>query len=407
MASAAADQVALERNLRLIPIHQGVASAFVWIPVFVLFTRARFDLDGALVLASLYYFFVVALEVPSGWMSDRVGRVFTLRVAALCWIGAHLCFALGDANFAVIVLGQFLLAAGFAALSGTDVTFHYDTLEVLGRAPTFAQRQARVSSVGYAVGAVSALTGGLLGLIDVRWAFVAALTLAVVQFAVTTQLVEPPASDHAESFGRQLWTCLRYLRGRYLGWIFFYGIVMVTLVHVAFTLMQPWLTLVLDQSADDLGATPVLAGAVYATTALLGASAARYSATVAERIGVVVTLVALGALSAVIVTGMALWVHFALIALVALRSVQGAAAPVLISDAVASRTKRHHRATLLSMNSLAGRLGYGLVLLFVAAGAEDEVERVLGILSIISWGLVGLLILTAIWATRSRPTTVT
>ena len=73
----------LERNLRLIPLHQALISSFVWLPVFVLFTRARFDLDGALVLASLYYLFVVALEVPSGWMSDRVGRVLTLRVAAL------------------------------------------------------------------------------------------------------------------------------------------------------------------------------------------------------------------------------------------------------------------------------------------------------------------------------------
>ena len=35
---------------------------------------------------------VVVIEVPSGWMSDRLGRVFTVRVAALSWVVAHVLF---------------------------------------------------------------------------------------------------------------------------------------------------------------------------------------------------------------------------------------------------------------------------------------------------------------------------
>ncbi|MEL6984661.1 MAG: hypothetical protein AAFO29_19700, partial [Actinomycetota bacterium] len=62
-----------ERNLTLIPVHQGLSSAYVWLPVMVLFTRSRFGLGQALVLASFYYLSVVVLEVPSGWMSDRLG----------------------------------------------------------------------------------------------------------------------------------------------------------------------------------------------------------------------------------------------------------------------------------------------------------------------------------------------
>ncbi|MEZ5408241.1 MAG: hypothetical protein R2761_09460 [Acidimicrobiales bacterium] len=53
---------AVERNLRLIPVHAGLTQAYVWMPVFVLFTRARFDLDGALLLSSIYYLSVVVFE---------------------------------------------------------------------------------------------------------------------------------------------------------------------------------------------------------------------------------------------------------------------------------------------------------------------------------------------------------
>ena len=397
----------LERNLRLIPFHQALVSAFVWLPVFVLFTRARFDLDGALVLASLYYLFVVALEVPSGWMSDRLGRVLTLRVAALGFIGAQVCFAVGDDTFGIIVAGQFLLALGFASVSGTDVTFHYDTVEALGREHEYTRRQAKVSSIGYLTAAASALLGGLLGLIDVRWAFVASAILAVVQLGVALQLVEPPRTGQAASFGKQLAMCASYLRSRWLGWIFFYGILLVTLEHVAFSIMQPWLTEVLDRPADDIGSTPLLAGVIYAVTAFIGSGAARSSALVEERVGTVAALVGISALSATIVTGMALSTHVVLLGLVAFRSVQGAAAPVLISGAVAPLTRQEHRATLLSLNSLAGRLGYGLLLLVVSTGADDDVLGVLGVLAVIAWIMVGILVLTGWWARRGAQTPAT
>lgn len=400
-SDAAELPAALERNLRLLWWHRGLTSAYVWIPVFVLFTRARFDLHGALRLASLYYLFVVAIEVPSGWMSDRLGRITTLRVAGSCFVGAHLCFALGDDRFSVIVLGQFLLAGGFASISGTDVTFHYDTVEALGRAEEYADRQARVSAVGYTVTAVSALVGGALGLIDVRLAFVVGIVVGIGQLVVTLGFTEPPVSTKAGSLFNQLGTCLRYLSGRYLGWLFFYGFVLVTLEHVAFTLMQPWLTDVLGRTADDLGSTPLISGMVFAATSAVGALAARASAPLGHRFGVVATLIGLAVLSSIIVSAMALFVNAAVLILVAFRSAQGAAAPVLISAAVAPRVEQRHRATLLSLNSLAGRLGFGLVLLFVSTDAEDDVGRVLTMFSITAWTLVAVLAVSAyLWAPR-------
>ncbi len=376
--------------------------AAAWLPVFVLFTRARFDLDGALLLAAIYYLFVVLLEVPSGWMSDRLGRTLTLRVSAVCWIGAHLCFMTGDDRFAVIALGQFLLAAGYASLSGTDVTFHFDTLEALGLHDEYTRREARVSSIGFAATAVSAVIGGALGLIDLRWAFAMSLVLAIGQLTVALRLTEPPVTHHADPFVRQIRLCLGYLKDRYIGWIFFYGVVLVTLEHVAFTLMQPWLTEVLGRSPDEVGATPLFAGVVYATTAIVGAAAARSSAPLSERFGIVATLVGLAAVSAVIVTGMALWAHAAVLGLVVFRSAQSAAAHVLISAAIAPVTERQHRATVLSLNSLVGRLGYGALLLIISTDASDDVRGVLAALAITSWALVAILFATAAWAVGLR-----
>lgn len=400
----------MRRNLRLIPVHQCLSASLAWIPVMVLFTRARFDLDGAVLLSAVYYLSVVVLEVPSGWMSDQLGRVLTLRVAAAAWIGAHLCFVLGGDSLAVIALGQALLAAGFASLSGTNVAFHYDSLEALGRAEEYTRRQARISSYGFSAVAISAVLGGALGLIDLRLAFAASLVFAVLQFGATFLLVEPPPSAGEQpgdrtGFGSQLALCMGYLNQRFLGWIFFYGVAMVTLEHAAVEVLQPWLTELLDRNATDLGSTPLFSGVVYAAVSLFGAGGARLSAPVAERFGLVPTLLGLAALSAAIVTGMALSISVVVLLVVMLRSVQGAAAPVLISAAVAPRVLRRHRATFLSLNSLGGRLQYGLLLLVVSRLIADELGEVLWIFTAVCWTLVALLIATAAFArTDSGPT---
>lgn len=391
----------LERNLVLIAWHEMLVRSNPWIAVFVLFTRERFGLDGAIQLAAVYYLSVVVFEVPSGWLSDRVGRVLTLRLAATLWIGTFVCFLLGNANFLVIAAGQALLAAGYASLSGTDVTFHYDTLESLGRQHEYADRQARVGARGLVAGAVGALTGGILGLLDLRLAFAMSLVLTLVQLGIASRFVEPPDTGVAASgIGRQVLRCLGYLRNIPLAWVFGYGVVMVVLEHVAFTLLQPWLTEALDRTADDVGSTPLLAGATVAVTALVGAVFARSSVRLGRRFGLRATLVALGALSATIVTAMAVSTHVAILALIAFRSAQGSAAPVLISAAVAPMVEASHRATFLSIDSLAGRLSYGALLLVVSADTSDDVGAVLVIFAAIAWGLVTLTLLTAMMVRR-------
>ena len=382
------ERIGLERNLRLITLHELLVGTMPWLAVFVLFTRSRFDLEGAIQLSGIYYLAVVLFEVPSGWASDRLGRVVTLRLVGLAWIASSACWLIGDDNFAVIVAGQILLAVGFAALSGTDVTFHFDTLEALGRADEYAERQSWVASRGLVARALGVLLGGALGLVDLRLAFVASLALAALQFGVALRFTEPPSTTRADDLVRQVGACLRYLRSVPLAWIFGYGIAMVVLEHVAFTLFQPWLTETLGQTADDLGSTPLWVGMTLAVMALVGAVFARSAASFGGRFGIATVLVGLGLLSAIIVSAMAIWQHAAILPLVALRSAQGAAAPILISAVVAPQVAQRHRATLLSLNSLAGRLLWGGLLLVVSVDAADDVAGTLTRLAFVSWVLV-------------------
>ena len=235
-----------------------------------------------------------------------------------------------------------------------------------------------------------------MGLIDLRWGFAAALILAVVQLGVTLRLTDPPAiKAHPNRSSRQLHDVVGHLRNRTLGWLFFYGVLMVILEHGPYEVLQPWLTEVLGRSADEVGATPLLAGVMFAVAATVGAMAARTTPALSRRLGAVGALLALAGASAIVVTVMAITTAVAAIAVVAFRSIQSAIAPVIIAGAIAPRVPRHHRATLLSINSLAGRLGWGAVLAALAVNVDDRTGAVLTRFAWLSWTLVILLILTA------------
>jgi len=379
-----------------------LAAASPWIAVIVLFNRANFGLDGAVQLAGLQYLWVVVFEVPSGWMSDRLGRVLTLRFAAVAWLVGFSCLIAGSSSFLLVAAGMACISLGYASLSGTDVTLHFDTLESLGREDEYPDRQASVSSRGRLAAAAAAIFGGVVGLIDVRLAFAAGIVFAALQLLVTFQLIEPPrsADSAAAPFHHQIAACIGHLKNGPLAWIFGYGIAMVVLEHVAFTLLQPWLTEALGHTASDLGSTPLLSGITIATSYLVGSAFARASAPLARRFGVRVVLVGLGVLSAAVVTTMWLSTSLLVLAMIAFRGAQGAAAPVLISNATSQAVPPEHRATFLSLDSLGGRLVYGGLLQVVASTIEDEPASALGQLSIISWALVALIAVTGLLTYR-------
>ena len=97
-------------------------------------------------------------------------------------------------------------------------------------------------------------------------------------------------------------------------------------------------------------------------------------------------------------------VHPVIAVLLLLRSVQPAVGHILVNAAVAPRVPRSERATYLSLHSLAGRAGYGAVLLSLGAlagGAEvmtsAELRLLLG-----ACGCIGALGFLALLAFRRR-----
>lgn len=382
------------RNLRLYPWYVAGGSFFAWMPVFFLYFSTHVTLTEVLALEAIYYASVVLLEVPSGYFSDRVGRRPTLIISAAGLVAAYATFGLAS-SFVALACAQVLLAAGLAFNSGTDTSFHLSTLEELGEADRYADREAKLVSLTFAVGGAAAVAGGAIALLDIRFAY--GLSLLGAAVALVAALAFAPvarASDEASaSLVDSLRGCVDLAMTPRVGWFFAAAVVATVINHIPYEFYQPYLER-LEDTSWDAGTTPLVAGLHLALVQVVAAVSAQGSSTLAARLGPVVLVLAATLLQLALVVGMAWWLSPWVALLLVGRSVPRALQDAPIRAVVAPNVPADLRATYLSLQSLMGRLGFALLLVALSLGAND-VARTLQLAAMIAGGLVAALLLAS------------
>ncbi len=355
-----------ERNIYLYPIYRSAADALAWLPIFFLYFSERLSLPEVLLLEAVYYFAVVLTEVPSGYFSDVAGRRRTLLLSCLALITAYLFF-LFSSDFTGLAVGQLLLAISIAFRSGTDTALHYESLQAANRVDEYGDREAKAGKFGFAATAVAALAGGILGSINLALPYWLSLLSACVAAYIVFSFIEPVSGNNTEprksrAFKDQLLACISYLKQPFLKWLFLYSIFMYAIVHIPYEFYQPYLGLLEnDGRLAGISAT-LLAGILFALTALVASLSSAYSMKWQRKVGLLSLLLRASVIELSIIAAMAILLHPLIALSVILRSGPMAVISAPINAAIAPLIKNEHRATYLSMESLLGRLVFATIL---------------------------------------------
>ena len=394
---------ALERNVKLYPLYEGLVNAYFWMPVFFLYFSEHLPLRQVLLLEAIYYVTVVLLEVPSGYFSDTVGRRRTLLISAAGLTLSYALFFVGR-GFGAFAIAQIFLAVGLSFKSGTDTALHFDSLNGLGRADEYAAREAKANRNAMLGRAVAALGGGLAATWQLHFAYGLSLLAALGTLVITLSFVEP-ASHSQESmlrlgFVRQLGACIGQLTNRSLAWLFGFAVIMIVINHVPYEFYQPYIDLLVGHRGLKLPGqgTPLLTGVITALMMLLAAWATAYSIRLRDRIGLAATLLLTTGMQVVIMAAMGLWLHEVVVLLILLRSVPSGMMKPPLHAAITPQVPQSLRATYLSMQSLAGRLSFAGVLAALSLAAEpggDTDWEAIRFMSLICAGLgtIGFILL--------------
>ncbi len=356
----------LEDTVRLYPALRAANGFLAWIPVFFLYLSLHWSLDAVLTLSGLYYITVFVLEVPSGYLSDRLGRKPTLLFGAGFALLAAMLFLLAT-DWWVFVAANMALAASIAMQSGSDTALHYDALKSLGREHEYQAREARAESWGMISLATACLLGGVLGSLDLRLAYGLSACGALVAIMLLLRMQEPPVSDTTTpAFFTTLRLCVLKLRDPFLAWLFAAMIELYALAHIVYELYQPFTTAMTDAFALPLPA-PALSGLIIGVSMFGGALAAQLSVTWRAALGLFGLIAVAAVLQAGVALALAVGGGVVGLVLVTLRNFPMSLLHAPVNDAIAPRISSDQRATFLSLLSLLERLVFALLLFALSA----------------------------------------
>ncbi len=362
----------LERNLKLYPWFAMSLESLFWAPVFFLLFSSKFSIAQVLQLEGIYYIAVVILEVPSGYISDRLGRRPTLMASAFLLALSYILFFVGD-SFDVFVVAKVLMATGFALKSGSDASFHYDSHQSLGRTDGFGDAEARVASLNFRGAGGAALLGGLAGMSNLSLPFALSAIASFLAMGVMAVCVEPTRSGERTTtgFAVQLGAALGCLRDRTLQWLLGIAVLSIVLVHVPYEIYQPYVDLLSRERAMPPQTSPFIAGIHVFVVMLIGSWVALNSMKVRRWLGLRKTFLFSSLLQCIIIFPAAIWLHPAAVFLMLFRNAPKGLYMAPLSAAVNERIPTNLRATYLSLQSLAGRMVFAGLLFMISLTVGD------------------------------------
>ena len=391
----------MTRNIALYPWFKFIQSLIFWQATWFLYFESQLSGAEAILLYVVYDISTTLLEVPSGYMSDRLGRRVTLLTAAMCGVGATVLLVLGE-GFAQFAFANVLLGASAAFASGTDSALLYESLKAEGRGYVVEAAELRALRFSFSALALSALTGGAMALRDEILPYVATAGSAAVLLAVTVLFREPPhvirgdAREDLRALGASLTQPT-------LLWLLCLSLLMYVFSQIPFVFGQPFIREALT-AAGYAAQTPLISGSVTFSMMVISVAVSLIALPFRTALGLPVTLLLAFGMQIALTAALAASNGLAVIALLFFRMVPDSLSQPFIRARIQPLLRDGVRATYFSVQSLAGRVLFAVTLSLAAgrATADDALPCAEMQVILMAYAAIGVVFLAALSLTARR-----
>lgn len=190
----------LMRNIRLLSWFNFCTDLVFFAPVAIIyFAQVTGTYTLGMSIFALAYVAAAVFEVPTGVVSDLVGRKLTMILGAACSVCCVIMYALGG-SYWVLALGAVFQGLSRAFYSGNNDALLHDSLRKSGLEKEYHTYLGRVSSMFQVALATATVSGSILA----SWSFSLVMWISVVPqvcaLLIATRVVEPKfISDHKSS----------------------------------------------------------------------------------------------------------------------------------------------------------------------------------------------------------------
>jgi hypothetical protein len=353
----ASTQARLRRNAVLSCVSHACLMALFPIATLSLFITHDLGLTLAdvFVLQAAFGFVVALLEVPSGYLADRVGYRITMVIGAVLGAAGWVVYCFTE-GFLGALAAEMTMAIGVSLISGTDSAMLYESLRGLGRQHEFGTWFSRMRAGGSAAEGSAALLGAWLYTQGARLPFALQAVVWLANVLIVMLFVEPERDRGPEL--KPMERCAMILRFAVRGAPRLRALFALFLALSLPTYVMIW---ILPVYIAGTGNAETLIGPIWAATSYATALAAWLSPKLEHRFG---SMAVLGACVVALAVGYggiaATHAAWGWIFMFALCFTRGAQNPILHHEEQ-QLVPSSDRAALLSIKSLLFRGGFVIV----------------------------------------------
>lgn len=164
-------------------------------PIVVLFYKDNgLDMSQVFILQAIYSISIVALEIPSGYFADALGRKNSIITGSLLGFIGFFIYSLSY-GFVGFMLAEIILGFGQSMISGADSALLYDTLIDNKKDKDYLQLEGGMTSMGNFAEAFAGILGGLLAGISLRYPYYVQTAVAFIAIPAAFSLIEPAVNQ--------------------------------------------------------------------------------------------------------------------------------------------------------------------------------------------------------------------
>lgn len=181
----------MHRNIRLFYLHNLLTDFQFHAPFIVIYFAAiAGSYTQAMTILSIATITAVLMDIPSGVLSDKIGRKFTITMGSLFSVLGISCYAAAS-SVELLYLGAALCGLSHCMFSGNNDALLFETLKEQGKENLFHHYLGRTSSMFQIALSLSALTAVFLVTDNLRLVFILSLVPQVLALIVSLMFKSP------------------------------------------------------------------------------------------------------------------------------------------------------------------------------------------------------------------------
>jgi MFS family permease len=178
-------------NLSKLYMYYFFSYFMVYLPYIVYyFQYIGFNLTKIATLFAIKSVTQIILEIPTGYIADKIGKVKTLILSLILEI-IGLGIILYSVNYNAIIISHILLGAGFALFSGADSALVYETLKKEKKEKDYKTIYGRCNGIGEISIIFATILGSLIILEGLKLTIIISIISLIIGTIITITIKEP------------------------------------------------------------------------------------------------------------------------------------------------------------------------------------------------------------------------